>query len=48
MGGRDLRRDGGYPLTRPLVDALQAESNLVNTQDLAKGALCQTVVIDLR
>ena len=33
---------------RPLVDALKAETNLFNTQDLAKGALCQTVVIDLR
>lgn len=33
---------------RPLVEALKADSNLVNTQDLAKGALFQKVVIDLR
>jgi len=33
---------------RPLVDDLKAESNLVNTQDLPKGALFQSVTIDLR
>lgn len=33
---------------QPLVDELKAKSNLVNTQDLAKGALFQEVVIDLR
>ena len=33
---------------RPLVDALKAETNLFNTQDLAKGALFQQVVINLR
>lgn len=33
---------------RPLVDALEAESDLINTQDLGKGDLFQTVVLDLR
>lgn len=33
---------------QPLVDALKADTNLFNTQDLGSGELCQTVVIDLR
>jgi hypothetical protein len=32
----------------PLVDALKAESDLSNTQDLAVGDLCKIVTIDLR
>jgi len=32
----------------PLVDALKAESDLSNTQDLAPGDLCKIVTIDLR
>ncbi|HEY5723192.1 MAG TPA: hypothetical protein VIT45_12800 [Allosphingosinicella sp.] len=33
---------------RPLVDELKAESNLVNTQDLAKGVPFQKLVFNLR
>lgn len=33
---------------RPLVDALKADSNLYNTQDLGPSQLCQIVTIDLR
>jgi hypothetical protein len=33
---------------RPLVDALKADTNLVNTQDFGKGVIVQPVVIDLR
>jgi len=33
---------------RPLVEELKANSNLVNTQDLAKGELFHEVIVDLR
>ncbi|MFA5964433.1 MAG: hypothetical protein WC804_10485 [Sphingomonas sp.] len=50
MGGKHGGKNGAPTEVprKPLVDALKAESTLFNTQDLASGAMCEIITIDLR